>query len=202
MKLALIDNLNDPFELLAPDLPDRESRKEAERFKKYMASKLGILCFSRNWKNPVLWSHYADRHKGITLKCYIKDSIALPVTYQKERFPFDIKGKRHKTQKVTRSETKGLWLTKYESWCYEEEIRMLCTKNECAQEDDLFFKNCKANELQIQGLILGSLCDLPIDEIKDALPPGIEIDVIKARLAFRSFEIVQQKEFEKMIIKN
>jgi hypothetical protein len=113
-----------------------------------------------------------------------------------------MKGKRNQKQKVTRSETEGLWLTKYESWRYEEEIRVICSKNECINEGKLFFKNCNADELKIQGLILGPLCDLPIEKIRDALPPGKEIDVIKSRLAFRSFEIVQQREFKRVILIN
>jgi len=202
LKLSLINDLNDPFELLAADFLDRESRKEAIRFKEDMASKLGILCFSKNWKSPLLWSHYADRHKGIALKCYIKDSIALPVTYRTNRFFFDMKGKRNKKQKVTRSETEGLWLTKFESWRYEEEIRVICSKYECEKEGELFFKDCNDEELQIQGLILGPLCNLSINQIKDALPSGKEIDIIKSRLAFRSFEIVRQKDFKRKTIRN
>ena len=200
-KLSLIDDLNDPFELLSADLPDRESRNEAIRFKEHMAEKLGILCFSKNWKNPLLWSHYADRHKGIALKCYIKDSIALPVEYRTNRFFFDMIGKKTKKQKVTRSDTKGLWLTKFESWRYEEEIRVICLKHECEKEGKLFFKNCNAEELQIQGLILGPLCNLSIDKIDKALPAGKEIDVIKSRLAFRSFNIVRQQEYKRIKIK-
>ena len=26
-----------------------------------------ILCFSRNWDNLLLWSHYGDRHMGVCL---------------------------------------------------------------------------------------------------------------------------------------
>ena len=25
----------------------------------------GMLCFSKGWHNPVQWSHYTDKHKGI-----------------------------------------------------------------------------------------------------------------------------------------
>ncbi len=32
--------------------------------KKNMSKKFAILCFSKKWDNPLLWRHYADRHKG------------------------------------------------------------------------------------------------------------------------------------------
>ncbi|MDW9570209.1 DUF2971 domain-containing protein [Sinorhizobium meliloti] len=27
----------------------------------------GIVCLSDNWQHPMMWSHYADRHRGICL---------------------------------------------------------------------------------------------------------------------------------------
>ena len=121
LKLSFIDDLNDPFELFAADLRDAESRNEALRFKKHMTEKLGILCFSENWKNPLLWSHYADRHKRIALKFQIKDNIALPVKYRKDRFPIDLKKLKYGDRRVTKDEAEGLWLTKFKSWEYDDE---------------------------------------------------------------------------------
>jgi hypothetical protein len=120
LKLSLIDDLNDPFELFAADLPDSESRKEALKFKNNMSTRVGILCFSKNWGNPLLWSHYADRHKGVALEFKIKDDIALPVKYRKNRFSINLKDLADNIRKVTKEETEGLWLTKYKSWEYEE----------------------------------------------------------------------------------
>jgi hypothetical protein len=200
LKLSLIDDLNDPFELFAADLPDAESRNEALKFKKHMAERVGILCFSKNWKNTLLWSHYADRHKGVALEFQIKDDVALPVQYSKNRYPIDLKGRKSRRKRVTKAETEGLWLTKFSSWEYEEEIRIICTKGECLQKGKLYFKAFD-DEISLQGIVLGPLSKLSIKTIRDKLPKGKELSVIKSRLAFRSFNIVTQRNFRKLLLK-
>ena len=200
LKLSLIDDLNDPFDLFAADLPDSESRKEALKFKKHMAERVGIICFSKKWKNPLLWSHYADRHKGVALEFLIKDSIALPVKYKKNRFRVNLKEKKYRNKDVTKAETEGLWLTKYESWGYEEEKRVICTKSECINKGSLFFKSFN-DEIFLQGIVLGPLSKLSTKSIEDKLPSGKELSVIKSRLAFRSFSIVTQRRFGKLLLK-
>jgi hypothetical protein len=65
MKVSRFDDLNDPFELHAVDLQDRQYRNEFIAFKQHMSERIGILRFSKSWKSPLLWSHYANRHKGV-----------------------------------------------------------------------------------------------------------------------------------------
>lgn len=201
LKLSLINDLNDPFELIAADLPTSESREEAIKFKNDMASKIGILCFCENWKNPLLWSHYANRHKGVALKFEINDEIALPVRYRKNRFEIDLLAKKYHKQPVSKKETEGIWLTKYISWNYEEEIRVICSHDDCFEKDGLLFHPLN-EEISLLGLILGPLCNLTINSIKEKVPKGHKIEIIKSRLAFRSFNIVEQRNFERQTVKN
>jgi len=67
LKISRLDDLNDPFELWAIAQSDRRLRQAMRTTKEQMARQYGLLCFSRGWHNPVLWSHYADRHRGIAL---------------------------------------------------------------------------------------------------------------------------------------
>ena len=75
IKLSLFQDLNDPFELLSVDLPNEQARREARKFKEFMAKQYGILCFSKNWTNPLLWSHYANRHKGVAFQFELNSDI-------------------------------------------------------------------------------------------------------------------------------
>ena len=101
---------------------------------------------------------------------------------------------------MTRAETEGLWLTKYESWRYEGEIRVICTKSECIKNGNLFFKSFN-DEISLQGMVLGPLSRLSIKSIEDKLPSGKELSVIKSRLADRSFSIVTERSFGKILLK-
>src|SRR5687768_16056458 len=67
LKVAQIDDLNDPFDLRVFASGDPRMRQALERHRANLALSHGMLCFSRSWKNPVQWSHYADRHRGVCL---------------------------------------------------------------------------------------------------------------------------------------
>lgn len=87
LKISRIMELNDPFEFLSVDLTDRECRRALKKTKKELSKTKGILCFSKTWKNPVLWGHYADKHKGICLGFEVDNSILGKVNYVDSRPP-------------------------------------------------------------------------------------------------------------------
>ena len=96
LKIARINELNDPFEFMGIDLSDDKSRELMRGLKDYLNQKYGLLCFSKGWQNPLLWSHYADSHKGLCLGFDVLDDIPgvsekplLKVKYRNERLSSD-----------------------------------------------------------------------------------------------------------------
>lgn len=92
-----------------------------------------ICCLSTEYKNKLMWSHYADSHKGICVEYDFSDravnkSQPLPVYYSHERPQFVWKPEGDLTQE---SKSKGsaclmqALLTKDEVWSYEKEWRMV-----------------------------------------------------------------------------
>ena len=122
LKVSMLDDLNDPYELNAVDLPDRESREKANNFKNYMAEQYCILCFSKAWSNPLLWSHYANRHKGAAIEFEIEDSKAHPIKYRKNRYVLNSGKPYQPNYRHDKKDTEGIWLSKFKDWSYEEEI--------------------------------------------------------------------------------
>ena len=100
---------------------------------------------------------------------------------------------------ITKEETEGIWLTKYESWQYEQELRVICSKKDCKEKNGLLFHPFN-HDISLKGIVLGPLCEIAISHIEAALPRKEEIEIIKSRLAFRSFNIVQQRRFKKINI--
>ncbi len=199
LKVSMLDDLNDPYELNAVDLPDRESREKAYDFKKYMAKQYCILCFSKAWRNPLLWSHYANRHKGAAIEFEIEDRKALPIKYRKNRYGLNSGKSYQPNNPLGEKDIEGIWLTKFKDWSYEEEIRVICEKTECVRENGFFFKKL-GSEIELTGLILGPLCQIELPAIKESLPAHKTISVLRSRLAFRSFNIVQQRKFGKKTV--
>src|SRR5277367_502008 len=67
LKIAQIEDLNDPFELRCMDTSGKVNRMAYELWRQESAARFGVLCFSERWNDILQWSHYADRHRGICL---------------------------------------------------------------------------------------------------------------------------------------
>lgn len=94
-----------------------------------LESRLKICCLTTDYTNKLMWSHYADSHKGICVEYDFSDravnkSQPLPVYYSHERPQFDWKLSQEAKSKGTACLMQAL-LTKDEDWSYEKEWRMV-----------------------------------------------------------------------------
>jgi hypothetical protein len=190
LKVARFSEMNDPFELLALNFKDKITRKAVRSHKDKFNQERGLLCFSADWTDPVLWSHYAAKHRGICLGFDIKAGLAKEVTYEQKR----LAGKIGSGVTAIPNDVSDLLLcTKFESWRYEKEWRVLVALSDMIAEGNLHFYRF-SKELQLAEVILGSLCSLQIDAVR-ALVDGHHSDVVtfKTRLASKSFNIVPKE---------
>ena len=102
-----------------------------------------ISCFSKRNNSILMWSHYANSHKGVCLEYERPDSIDFKdVIYQQERpyikmykavshaIALDILGKKETEDEITThlKETLDPFFVKSTDWSYEEEVRCLYSK--------------------------------------------------------------------------
>ncbi len=188
VKVSRFDDLNDPFELYAAELSDKRHRAAFRRFKKEMAQRFGLLCFSRSWESPLLWSHYGDRHRGVALEFEIEDDRVNEVSYQPNRLLLDIE-KKLSVGRLDQTDVDRILRTKFKQWEYEDEVRVFVDLNDPPDENGLHF--CALGDgMSLVGLVQGPLCELKEREIASALPKGRSVILTKARLAFRRFAVV------------
>jgi Protein of unknown function (DUF2971) len=181
IKISEIDQLNDPFELWCVSQEDRELRPALRKYKKEMSERFGMICFCKQWHNPLLWSHYADKHRGMCLGFDVDDRGLKTINYVAERSNLKLP--------LTKETTDELLFTKYRDWHYEEELRNWFKLDE--REDGHYFYPFDGF-VQLREVIAGPLCIIPRDRIEAALKGYPErISVIKARLAFRTFRVVE-----------
>jgi hypothetical protein len=90
LKISRINELNDPFEFCAVDFSDSDTRSKLEIFRNQTNARYGVICFSGTYQDPVLWSHYANGHRGVALVFEIPDDQAIPIDYQPERLRLDV----------------------------------------------------------------------------------------------------------------
>jgi len=121
LKVARISELNDPFELLCPPLADRTTRQAFVALKKREAKRSGILCFSKKWSNLLLWSHYADKHRGAALAFEIHPDLITEILYTTRRKTLNVPALT-KRGDLAKKDKAIIYATKSQHWEYEEEV--------------------------------------------------------------------------------
>jgi len=186
LKLSEIDNLNDPFELWCSEQSDRQMRTALRAWKKDISKKYGLLCFCATWRSPLLWSHYADRHKGICLGFDVCDDFVAKVDYVEKRTPLRLPLMEDSMQRIL--------FTKFSGWSYEEEWRAWFQLEECDTATSNHYFREFDEDMMLSEVIVGPLSTVS----KSALTKTIRSysprpRIMKARLAFNSFRIVKDQ---------
>ena len=167
LKVATIADLNDPFELIGPSTKDPALRAAFRRVKEQLSVNRGMLCFSRSWRNPVQWSHYADRHRGLCLGFDIVDKHLTPVQYIRKRLEPEAETLASRTPAALAAMLRIL-TSKYSHWRYENEERTFVTLDEVDKETGLYFVDF-SDSMKLAEVIVGHSSALSYDEIVGAL---------------------------------
>ncbi len=193
LKVATLDELNDPFELLGIDLGDRALRHAVQKAKSEFSKVSGFLCFSRRWYNPVQWSHYAAKHAGLCLGFDVRDDLLSPMMYSGRRFAVDVQQMRN-AQARDPQIFKRILLTKYAHWRYEAEVRLIVHLESQDPATDLYFAEF-SDDLRLRQVIVGACSVVSRATVSNALGDlSRSVEVFKGRLAFGAFRVVPQRD--------
>jgi hypothetical protein len=118
-----MDYLNDPFDAF---LIDKTNNKTYE----ILRSKLYVSSYSQNRNEILMWSHYADSHKGLCLEWEIDDTKN---QFYKALFEIDYVDEIKELENIETDDNGALKMsinsngkflkTKFKTWSYEEETR-------------------------------------------------------------------------------
>jgi hypothetical protein len=193
LKIATLFELNDPFELISLDCSNEGIRRAVHFVRANMNQSFGMICFSRDWHNPVQWSHYADRHRGICLGFDVPDAQLVRVTYSAKRLVADA-DRLAADQPPDPAMINRVLSTKYSHWRYEQEVRHFVQLQNHSLIDGRYFAEF-SEELTLRQVIVGALSPLTRPELRDALGDlDTSVEMHKARLAFGSFRVVRQRK--------
>jgi Protein of unknown function (DUF2971) len=182
LKIAQLNDLNDPFDLWALAQPDRKLRMALRLYRREVSLRFGMVCFSLSWQNPLLWSHYGDRHRGMALGFDLNPAKCRKVRYVKTR---------PQLRTVDLAVANKLLFTKYIDWKYEQEVRMFTNLSDIDPDTKLYFADF-GEDCALREVIVGPLGGVTNHNLREVLgdfnPDGIKLT--KARLAFNSFRVV------------
>jgi hypothetical protein len=183
LRISRLDRLNDPFEFLGADLSNRNHRRALRAMKTTLAKNRGMLCFSKSWRNPVLWGHYAKKHQGLCLGFEMPSKLLTQVNYVTSRFNWP--------DELTLAFVEKTLVSKFVHWSYEDEYRAWAGLDEI--DDGHYYMNFSA-ELDLKQVLVGAESLVTRAQIRDALGDLANgVEAFKVRAAFKSFRIVRNK---------
>ena len=194
IKLSEFEDMNDPFELSG----SRWSDPQVDTLLlDYTSATVGALCFSTNWNNPLLWSHYAEKHSGI---CLGLDIDAQPGEVQTPTYVDGpemqepavlFEALRTGDFRAAEGPLMRKLLLKFKGWLYEDEVRMFARldgKNGGPSYFDV------GKKLVLRQVIAGVRCMVSRKKIDECVRRGghsTPVEILKARLSFDSFQVVE-----------
>lgn len=156
-----------------------------------MRERVVLSCFGSMYDSVLMWSHYAEKHKGICLEYDVNDVEYRKVSYHKNIpifqltkvleiiFGHEVAGKEIDTNNPSFWFALDPIVTKLEKWSYEGEIRFIFSKN---KKDDRIkakgelkllqmavpkriFMGCKASD-DLEAIIRKAFVDVEIIKMK------------------------------------
>jgi hypothetical protein len=218
IKISTYDDMNDPYELggvkLVANKLTPDDCQMVLRDIRLAAKEGGVICFSETFSQPLLWSHYADKHKGCCLAFDVEEgehlhpvqlcTDFLEISIDHLHVFWDIKAKGGSVASLHDPQfeeliakqnevTKAVMLAKYKKWEYEKE-RRVWIELKPEQKDGKFYFAEFEGRLKPVEVLLGARCTTD-DESKfyDAVhkydPP---LPIFRTALSSDKFEIVKK----------
>jgi len=195
-QLATLNDIFDCSPIFFPDDPEDQTTKEAERVLSSIHNALmGVLCFSRENDNLLLWAHYSSGYSGIALgfdrevlKNSAKTVSLKAVDYSSDERPRFIES--DSTGENRYNSVMDLYSRKGSKWSYEAEERLFMGLHACQVEGTEYFTGFPANSLK--QILLGPRCQLDKNLIlRSALRGGFskDIDILKTVASRTRFEL-------------
>jgi hypothetical protein len=103
----------------------------------------GIYCFSKQWRSIPMWSHYADKHKGICIRFNIDKESEMSKYLTEVDYVFEYPQVYINEEK----EYGKFFKSKFISWQHESEVRIIKPKA-CGEY-------LRLNENEIDAVIFG-----------------------------------------------
>jgi len=203
-RVGLVSKFNDPFEwkLGFKGASTEEEQKFAENFTREHVSWLdtwvGILCFSDSFSPPVLWSIYAEKHRGVAfeVKYPWPDDILQKMTYFPERPVLDFNRRREfrhdetATDQYLKELLQGLMRNKSPGFFFEQEYRLQVILKGCQYSDGNY--EWRLPDKSLKRVILGFCCPLDEKVVRKLLDMNgfTETEVVRAKMCQETYSII------------
>lgn len=179
LKVATLEDVNDPNEWIpclklnravTNSLSDSMNRAA---FKEKWGKRYGFISFSSQFDNSVMWAHYADKSRGITLEFEIIPNASIPVfqvSYLSARYLLD---DNEMSKEPNKEQVRCFMAQKDKVWEYESEWRILVELASCSVYPNAVGRNiyCMGVDtwVRFSGVLLGAECQVQFGHVLTAV---------------------------------
>lgn len=163
LRVGRLNKFNDPYEWRpvvhsANGTAESDTVEWVESAFRAMNRRFGLICFSETCREPVLWSQYADRHRGIVIEFDLPCGPSLEkVTYSNERVVLErstIGNSEHENSNQRKLRDGGV--RKSKGWDYEDEWRLTVLLKRTLYCDKSYWLGFEP--YYVKRVILGEFC--------------------------------------------
>lgn len=198
-KVGLPHEFNDPFDCVV-GFDETYAAQPYElmvsklNYASAIMENLGVICFTEDPRDPLLWAHYADKHQGIALEFTTPFLGPISNVIYSEKRPTinPMLVQSTMSDQALQMEVQKLMLRyKAKNWEYEKEWRKLVnlTAPECEASGGFF--RIKIPEKALTRIIIGARCDVSRNYIRRAIGGTSykEATIVKAAISDSAFSV-------------
>ncbi|NTE83733.1 DUF2971 domain-containing protein [Agrobacterium tumefaciens] len=189
LKIAKYTELNDPFDFIGVATGSLKDRNVLKRLRERISEKEGILCMCRTWVDPLMWGHYAEKHKGICLAFEVDTKDWTRVDYVEERPKLSDYNKTT-VSRLSDDDISDIAIKKFKKWEYEKEYRRFIPLEKPDYVDGHYFANFDSS-MVLKGVMFGERTTVQLDQLKAILEENRGLKAMYTRAAFKSFTVVE-----------
>lgn len=119
------EKMNDPMEGFFQYYKNDHEEQEIDDLYS-LKNKYGISCFSNNYNEILMWSHYADNHNGICIEVEIDDNLCSENQIKIKDIEYQDNIQMLLKDDDTTTDAIELLSKKITKWDYEKEVRVFC----------------------------------------------------------------------------
>ncbi|NTB86838.1 DUF2971 domain-containing protein [Agrobacterium tumefaciens] len=198
IKISLYDSLNDPFDFLGVAIDTTEQEAELKKIRDELSKRQGIICLSETWKEPLMWGHYANSHKGVCLGFEVGAPDYEKIDYRPARPKLSDFGKAS-INELTHEDRSQIALRKFNRWSYEREWRRIVDLGSQDYVDGNHYLRFD-DKMVLKTILFGSKSEISTDKIEKIATAYPDVKIAITGPAKNDFDIIIDKaETEKKV---
>lgn len=200
LKIARYDALNDPFDIMGLSFSEEDERQQLESIKADLGKTNGIICLSETWKEPLMWGHYADSHRGVCLGFEVKAGHYEKIHYRSDR-PTLADYKRESIDQLSTEDLRKIAHSKFNQWKYEREWRRIVSLgDEDIVDGNHYLSFGDGKDMKLKYIFFGMNCKISKAKISQIALYDRDVKFAIAGPASKDFDIIINPEPTKNLI--